>query len=167
MKTKTFLVELIDCIAFIYEAQKNRKFGRRYLINKWLVERRILTTKPCLITSSSPNCEVHIMTYDFDWLMALWAAKSFFTYSEVSWPLIWHQGGSLSLWRRKFMQDIFPGSRFCSFESANEIVEPILSSQPFVSSKSNDAFIDDLVIIVRSRLGKKNTNSTLHNFLPQ
>jgi hypothetical protein len=112
---------------FLYQTQKNKKFGRKYLASKWLMERRILKTKPCFISSTSSNCEVHIMTYDLDWLMALWAAKSFFIYSKVSWPLIWHQGGNLRGWRREFMQNFFPGSRFYSSGLADEMVEPELN----------------------------------------
>jgi hypothetical protein len=72
---------------------------------------------------SNPPCEVHILTWDRDWQMALWAAKSFYHFSTVDWPLVWHEGGSLHLKNREVLLKHFPQSTVLPAEQATRSVE--------------------------------------------
>lgn len=70
----------------------------RYLKCKWQL-RSILNARPVRTLPTGSNlvcCEFHIMTSQSDWLMALWAAWSFYHFSQVEWPLVIHDGGGLS-----------------------------------------------------------------------
>jgi hypothetical protein len=58
--------------------------------------------------------------------MALWAAKSFYHYSGVDWPLVWHEGGSLDPANRAVLQRHFPQSSLLSAAEATARVEAAL-----------------------------------------
>jgi hypothetical protein len=69
-----------------------RTFKRRRL---WS---RILDTAPVITESllDSAAIEIHILTYDRDYLSAIWALKSFYHYSGVRYPLQIHVQGRAS-----------------------------------------------------------------------
>jgi hypothetical protein len=71
------------------------------------------------------------MTFDRDCLMALWTAKSFYHYSQVSWPLVWHQGGPLSRRNLRLLRQHFPDSYIYTAAEANQRVEAELGRGGF------------------------------------
>ncbi|HWE03311.1 MAG TPA: hypothetical protein VG326_12955 [Tepidisphaeraceae bacterium] len=68
------------------------------------------------------QCEVHILIRGADVRLALWAIKSFYTFSEVVWPLVWHQGGPIDRHDRDLLSRHFPNSRFVAEEAADSEV---------------------------------------------
>ena len=77
-----------------------RHLGWRPALNCRRLTSRILDTRPIITREvseqSSAACEVHLLTYNADWMTALWAAKSFYHYAQVDYPIVWHEGGTLS-----------------------------------------------------------------------
>lgn len=109
-----------------------RDLQREGLRNAWHRTRitpQILTTPPVMtvpFNDSAASCEVHILTWRKDYLAALWAAKSFYAFAGVDWPLVWHQGGPLSASARRSLQIHFPASRYYSTEDADAQVNASL-----------------------------------------
>jgi hypothetical protein len=66
-----------------------------------------------------------------DWQMALWAAKSFYHYAGVDWPLVWHEGGSLRPCYRTALKRHFPQSLVLTAEEATTGVEAELARGGF------------------------------------
>ncbi len=95
-----------------------------------LIARRILYTRPIRTAprDSDAPASVHVLTWDRDWLLALWAAKTFYTYADIDWPLTFHVGGRLSRRRARSLQRHFPRSRILYPDAAAAEVEPQLRS---------------------------------------
>jgi hypothetical protein len=104
--------------------------GMAYSLRRRRLERKVLGTKPIftrpLDGHGAAPCEVRVLTYAADWLMALWMAKSFYSSAGVDWPLIWHQGGPLSARHVRLLHYHFPNSGFLSMAEADARVEPAL-----------------------------------------
>jgi hypothetical protein len=66
-----------------------------------------------------------------DWQMALWAAKSFYHYAGVDWPLVWHEGGSLRPAYRAALKRHFPQSLVLTAAEAMTGVEAELARGGF------------------------------------
>lgn len=102
-------------------------------------------------------CEFRIMTSGADWMLALWAAWSFYRCAGVDWPLIIHDGGGLSQSIRFKMSRLFPTARFIGWEEANNEVEDYLSRKRFhylLEARRRNVMIRKLVdfaIIGKSR----------------
>jgi hypothetical protein len=106
------------------------QYGLIRTLKRKQVESKILKTRPIVTRPSRETekcpCEVHVLTWDRDWKMALWAAKSFYFHSKVDWPLIWHEGGPLAVERRDQLIRHFPESRVVGWAEADRIIEPHL-----------------------------------------
>ncbi|HEY7328473.1 MAG TPA: hypothetical protein VH592_12570 [Gemmataceae bacterium] len=102
---------------------------------RWRILRRILQTRPIHTqpVSEKPGaCEVHILTWDGDWRMALWAAKSFYHFAGIDWPLVWHEGGSLRHAARAELGRHFPQSLVLTQDEADNLVEGELKRGGFL-----------------------------------
>lgn len=89
---------------------------------------RIDRLEPAVTDAQSPAavCELHMMTYDRDWSMALWAARSFYHFAGVRWPIVFHIGGAISqkgLWA---LRRHFPQAVIWTMAEADARVEPRL-----------------------------------------
>jgi hypothetical protein len=108
---------------------KVHEAGWAFTLRRWRVERQILRTRPIRTRSVGlpAPCEIRMLVYEADALMALWAAKSFYARSKVDWPLVWLQGGPISKRSASRLREHFPDSRFISLEEADSAVEPELA----------------------------------------
>lgn len=116
--------------------RRMQSFGwRRTLLYRHIVPRilqtRALTTQPVSERPGTP-CEVQILTYNGDCMAALWAAKSFYHYAQVDYPLVWHEGGVLSPANRARLKEHFPQSRILSAREADVQVDEVLRKGNFV-----------------------------------
>ena len=112
-----------------------QKFGFLESFQRWRIRRRILQTRPIRtqpVTDHPTACEVHILTWDGDWQMALWAAKSFYHFACIDWPLVWHEGGSLGHAARTNLERHFPESFVLTQDNANCLVEKELTQGGFL-----------------------------------
>jgi hypothetical protein len=114
-----------------------QRTGWIHSFHRWRLLPRILKTRPiCTLPighPSNPPCEVHILTWDRDWQMSLWAAKSFYHFSGVNWPLVWHEGGSLESANRGVLQRHFPQSSLLTAAEATTRVEAELVRGGYLS----------------------------------
>src|SRR5262249_16121089 len=99
--------------AWVY-FRRLQQTGWLHNLHRWSIVPRILKTRPIhtqpVGDQAGQPCEVHILTWDMDWQMALWPAKSFYHYAGVDWPLVWHEGGSLRPAYRAALKRHFPQS---------------------------------------------------------
>src|SRR5712664_1957124 len=73
---------------------------------------RILDTPPVITdpATKSGAVEIHVLTYRRDYLSAMWALKSFYHYSGVSYPLIIHLQGPVTARMNARLREHFPTS---------------------------------------------------------
>jgi hypothetical protein len=103
---------------------------QRIGIMRWLrwqiLERKILQTAPVRtrpIGDSGASCEFRVLTWKGDWRLGLWAAKSFYHFSGVDWPISFHDGGELNDSIRSALQYHFPQARIVGWDEATAMVE--------------------------------------------
>ncbi len=92
----------------------------------WFRERRILQSRPVRtapVGSQPAGCEVHLLTWAGDWRLALWAAKSFYHFSGVDWPIVFHDGGALTASAARQLLHHFPNARLFGWDEASSLVE--------------------------------------------
>jgi hypothetical protein len=111
-----------------------QQVGLRLTWDRWRLGRQILRTAPVRTDPSDPDgpppdCEVHVLTWQRDYLNGLWAAKSFYRSSGVRWPLIWHESGTLSPTARQRLAEHFPDARLLTTKEADDRVGRILAEQ--------------------------------------
>jgi hypothetical protein len=64
------------------------------------------------------------MTWRNDWRLALWAAKSFYHFAGVEWPITFHDGGGLDPRITRALIGHFPNARVIGWDEATRLVEP-------------------------------------------
>jgi hypothetical protein len=74
---------------------------------------------------------IHILTGAKDWRLAIWMLASFFHYTEMAWPLIVHDDGTLPAEGRATLQRIFPDLRLITRAEADAVMEKVLTPFPF------------------------------------
>lgn len=105
------------------------RHGIRVAYYRDVVRRRILKTKP-VEGISDKKCEIHVLTSSADFLNLIWALKSFYHYSEVSYTLCIHDDGSLGIEHIDVLANHFPGARIISRQQADQEVLPTLEKFP-------------------------------------
>jgi hypothetical protein len=71
------------------------------------------------------------MTWRGDWRMALWAAKSFYHFARVDWPVTFHDGGGLDRRISRELVSHFPNAQVIGWDEATQLVEPRLLEAGF------------------------------------
>jgi hypothetical protein len=74
---------------------------------------------------------IHLLTGKDDWQLAAWMLASFFTFSELTWPLVLHDDGTLPPEAMKAFSAMFPHTRFISRSEADDTMEKALKPFPF------------------------------------
>jgi hypothetical protein len=90
---------------------------------------RILDTKPIAHTTDR-TCEIHVLTYEKDWLNLIWALKTFYYYSDRRYALCIHDDGTLTNDNRATLQHHFPDARIIDRPSADRFVFETLQAHP-------------------------------------
>ena len=120
--------------------QELRREGWGNVIRRWRTAPKILRTRP--VRTEPPEhadpagCEVHVLVWDRDHLLGLWAAKSFYATAGVEWPLFWHQGGPLSARTADRLRAHFPDSRLVTADVADQTVNARLDALGFPNLRS-------------------------------
>ncbi|MBE9179515.1 hypothetical protein IQ268_13175 [Oculatella sp. LEGE 06141] len=94
-----------------------------------IVRPRILNTKP-IANTTDRTCEIHVLTYEKDWLNLIWALKTFYYYSQRHYALCIHDDGTLTADNRATLQHHFPNARIIARPSADVRVLSALQSHP-------------------------------------
>ncbi|HEY9698669.1 MAG TPA: hypothetical protein V6D10_15510 [Trichocoleus sp.] len=90
---------------------------------------RILDTKP-ITRNTNKTCEIHVLTYEKDWLNLIWALKTFYYYSNRHYALCIHDDGTLTADNRATLQHHFPDARIIDRENADRRVLASLKNYP-------------------------------------
>jgi hypothetical protein len=90
---------------------------------------RILHTPPCR-TDRQSNVEIHTLVSHDDLLNLLWTLKSFYHFSQRSYPAVIHDDGTLTAADLEILRRHFPDSRVISAAEAESTVAAALKSYP-------------------------------------
>jgi hypothetical protein len=93
------------------------------------VRQRILQTKP-IANTTDRTCEIHVLTYEKDWLNLIWALKTFYHYSDRRYALCIHDDGTLTEDNRATLHYHFPDARIIDRPSADRFVLETLQAHP-------------------------------------
>jgi hypothetical protein len=102
-------------------------FGTAYYRDT--VRLRILNTRPIPHTTDRA-CEIHVLTYEKDWLNLIWALKTFYHYSGRRYALCIHDDGTLTADHRAILQHHFPDARLIERDCADRHVLETLRNYP-------------------------------------
>lgn len=94
-----------------------------------IVRHRILDTKPITHTIDR-TCEIHVLTYEKDWLNLVWTLKTFYHYSGRHYALCIHDDGTLTADNRATLQYHFPNARIIERPVADQCLLTELASHP-------------------------------------
>jgi hypothetical protein len=103
--------------------------GWRLALRRHAIWSRILATRPFpaeLFGSGSP-VEIHLLCYEFDYLSAIWALKSFYHFARVKFPLAIHLQGYMPPRAVTRLRHHFPGARIIPQLEADRVVEEKLN----------------------------------------
>ena len=81
---------------------------------------------------------VHVLTGDKDWRLAAWMLASFFHFSEMAWPVVIHDDGTLPDEGRATLESLFHGCRLIRRDEADEVMNRSLRPYPFCHNFRND-----------------------------
>ncbi|MGF1495094.1 MAG: hypothetical protein ACFBSC_22155 [Microcoleaceae cyanobacterium] len=90
---------------------------------------RILDTKPIKNTTDQ-TCEIHVLTYEKDWLNLIWALKTFYHCSKRHYALCIHEDGTLTDQQCEILCHHFPDARLIRRKNADEQVLDGLQDYP-------------------------------------
>ncbi len=94
-----------------------------------VVRPKILETQPISETTDK-SCELHVMTYEKDWLNLMWSLKSFYVYSKRQYALCIHDDGSLPPVAVNALREHFPNARIIDRTEADKRVLEGLKNYP-------------------------------------
>lgn len=103
--------------------------GPLAIYHREVTRKQILKSVP-VETADSGIAEIHLLTGAADWLNGIWALKSFYQVSEVKFPLVVHDDGSLSTKARAALSSHFPGARVISRAEADADIGALLAKHP-------------------------------------
>jgi hypothetical protein len=109
--------------------RKAQRVGFRRYARWQRQERLVLRTPPARTRPAddpAARCAVHLLTWKGDWRLALWAAKSFYHFAGVDWPLVFHDGGGIDAAIRGQLLRHFPAAAVVGWDEATDRVEPVL-----------------------------------------
>jgi hypothetical protein len=74
---------------------------------------------------------VHVLTGGKDWRLSAWMLASFFHFTEVAWPVVIHDDGTLNREARAGLTSLFEGARIIDRAEADAEMEKVLRPFPF------------------------------------
>lgn len=109
------------------------RHGIRGAYGREIIARRILRCAP-ITGLTDVRCEIHVLTSRHDWLMLLWALRSFYRASGRNYRLCLHDDGSLLAADIAELRRQFPDARLISRAAADERLERLLAAAPICRS---------------------------------
>jgi hypothetical protein len=113
----------------LYHFNQRFEYGLDTAYYRDMVRPRILQTQPVAQTTDH-TCEIHVLTYEKDWLNLIWALKTFYYYSGRRYALCIHDDGTLTADNRATLQHHFPKARIIERSSADRQVLTSLQHHP-------------------------------------
>jgi len=113
-----------------------REALREGLVNffkRIIIQNKILKTKP-IITCNSGSIEIRVLTWRKDYINLIWALKSFYTVSNVDYPLYIHDGG-LFPEHIETLKKHFPNAHIIDKDYADKVVNAFFEKNKLELSK--------------------------------
>ena len=76
-----------------------------------------------IVRSISDGNEVHILTFENDYLMALFSIKTLLNTHFCSWKVVWHQGGFIREESKQTLLSEVPGSEWVGFNQQERLIK--------------------------------------------
>lgn len=86
---------------------------------------------------SPATIPVHVLTGEKDWRLAAWTLASFFHFSEMAWPVVIHDDGTLPEDGRATLESLFRGARIIRRSEADDAMNRTLLAYPFCHDYRN------------------------------
>lgn len=115
--------------SLVFQVRQKYQHGFQTAHYRDTVRFRILDTQPILNTTDR-TCEIHVLTYEKDWLNLIWALKTFYHYSGRRYALCIHDDGTLTDDHRATLQHHFPDARVIDRPTADRHVLTTLANHP-------------------------------------
>jgi hypothetical protein len=115
--------------SLVLKFQQKYEHGWQTAYFRDTVRPRILDTKP-IVQTTDRACEIHVLTYEKDWLNLIWALKTFYHYSKRHYALCIHDDGTLTVENRATLQHHFPDARIIDRPTADHHVLKQLAAHP-------------------------------------
>ena len=115
--------------SLVLKVRQKYEHGPQVAYYRDVVRPRILQTRPIKNTTDR-TCEIHVLTYEKDWLNLIWALKTFYHYSNRRYALCIHDDGTLTDDNRATLQHHFPDARIIDRPSADRVVLDLLQPYP-------------------------------------
>ena len=80
---------------------------------------------------------VHVLTGTKDWQLAAWMLASFFHFTEMAWPIVIHDDGTLPEDARATLESLFQGARLIRRSEADAEMNRVLRAFPFCHDYRN------------------------------
>ena len=101
------------------------RHGPKAVYYRDFIQKRILATPPVLATTDA-SAEIHTMVWSGDWIVGIWALKSFYFHSQRSYRLCIHEDGTLDPTALSALRQHFPNARVIERSTADARVIPWL-----------------------------------------
>ncbi|MAF79078.1 MAG: hypothetical protein CME60_13030 [Halobacteriovoraceae bacterium] len=114
-----------------------REAMREGLLNSWKrlrIQRKILKTKP-ITTAKDGEIEIRVLTWRKDYINLIWALKSFYSTSQVDYPLYIHDGGLFESHKRVLLYH-FPQAHIIDKDEADQKVNLFFEQNNLPLSKA-------------------------------
>jgi hypothetical protein len=109
-----------------------RRFLRHGVRGAWHREITLprIFSQPPITGLTDDSCEVHVLTSREDWIMLLWALRTFYRTSRTRYRLCVHEDGTLPASARQRLQEQFPDARIISRSDADDRMAAALRDAP-------------------------------------
>lgn len=115
--------------SLVLQVRQKYKHGLQAAYFRDFVRWRILDTAPIANTTDT-TCEIHVLTYEKDWLNLIWTLKTFYYYSDRRYALCIHDDGTLTAEHRATLHHHFPSARMIERPDADARVLTELKPYP-------------------------------------
>lgn len=139
-------------LRYILAARRAHRLGLRLSATRYRLLSSILGTAPCPVSRrmEKQDVEVHLVCYWRDYLLAVWALKTFYRLADVDYPLTVHIDGFATRRMITTFTEHFPGVTIVRQEEADQIVLPILASRGLynlLAERARNVFVRKLLDI--------------------
>lgn len=137
-------------LRYILAARRAHRLGLRLSAIRYRLTASILGTAPCPVSRrvEERDLEIHLVCYWRDYLLAVWALKTFYRFADVDYPLMVHIDGFVTRRMVRVFTRHFPGVTIVRQDDADQVVRPLLASRRLynlLSQRTRNVFVRKMV----------------------
>jgi len=137
-------------LRYVFAARRAYRQGLRISAARYRCISSILSTVPWPVRKrlDGQELEIHLVCYWRDYLLAVWALKTFYRFANVEYPLTVHFDGFVTRRMVRVFKRHFPGVTLVSQEEAERVVSPLLESRGLhnlLSQRTRNVFVRKMV----------------------